>query len=180
EWGARSPTSTSALNPLVPYVVIHHTEGPPCSTRSSCIRRVKGIQDFHMDTRGWADIGYKQEKMTRSIFPRSSHGTSASSFLVGEDGNVYEGRGWSKQGAHAPNYNSRSIGISVIGNFMKIVPNPAATTALKSLIACGTRLGKIRGNYSLIGHRQTKSTECPGDALYKEITTWNHYNPKPK
>ena len=39
---------------------------------------------------GWADIGY--------------------SFLVGEDGNVYEGRGWSLAGAHCIGYNSKSIG----------------------------------------------------------------------
>lgn len=43
-----------------------------------------------MDSNGWDDIGY--------------------SFIVGEDGNVYEGRGWRRVGAHAPNYNSNSIG----------------------------------------------------------------------
>ena len=40
------------------------------------------------------------------------------SFLVGEDGSVYEGRGWDRVGAHTLNYNSRSIGISILGNFM--------------------------------------------------------------
>jgi N-acetylmuramoyl-L-alanine amidase len=50
-----------------------------------------------MDTNGWLDIGYN--------------------FVVGEDGNVYEGRGWTRVGAHAVNWNSRSIGIAVIGDF---------------------------------------------------------------
>ena len=53
-----------------------------------------------------------------------------SSFLVGEDGNVYEGRGWSKQGAHAPNFNSRSIGIAVIGNFMSEFPSSCPLPAI--------------------------------------------------
>ena len=38
----------------------------------------------------WVDIGY--------------------SFLVGEDGNIYEGRGWRASGAHCVGYNSKSIG----------------------------------------------------------------------
>jgi N-acetylmuramoyl-L-alanine amidase len=50
-----------------------------------------------MDTNGWIDIGYN--------------------FLVGEDGNIYEGRGWNNVGAHATNWNSKSIGICVIGDF---------------------------------------------------------------
>jgi N-acetylmuramoyl-L-alanine amidase len=50
-----------------------------------------------MDTNGWNDIGYN--------------------FVVGEDGNIYEGRGWSNQGAHAANWNSISIGIAIIGDF---------------------------------------------------------------
>jgi hypothetical protein len=37
--------------------------------------------------------------------------------VVGEDGNVYEGRGWDNWGAHAPAYNSKSIGICIIGDF---------------------------------------------------------------
>jgi N-acetylmuramoyl-L-alanine amidase len=38
----------------------------------------------------WDDIGYN--------------------FIVGEDGNVYEGRGWGIVGAHAPGFNSYSLG----------------------------------------------------------------------
>jgi len=81
----------------VPYVVIHHGASASCSTQSSCTSMVKSYQDQHMDVNGWSDIGYN--------------------FVVGGDGNVYEGRGWGKQGAHAPGYNSQSIGICFIGTF---------------------------------------------------------------
>jgi N-acetylmuramoyl-L-alanine amidase len=50
-----------------------------------------------MDTNGWDDIGFN--------------------FVVGEDGNVYEGRGWNAVGSHAVPYNGNSIGICVIGDF---------------------------------------------------------------
>ena len=47
----------------------------------SCSAEVKKIQDFHMGPqRNWWDIGYN--------------------FLIGEDGNIYEGRGFDAQGAH--------------------------------------------------------------------------------
>lgn len=39
---------------------------------------------------GWWDIGY--------------------SFMIGEDGNVYEGRGWDEVGAHTYGYNSVGLG----------------------------------------------------------------------
>jgi len=50
-----------------------------------------------MDNKKWSDIGYN--------------------FLVGEDGNVYEGRGWGKKGAHSIPFNNKSIGICIIGDY---------------------------------------------------------------
>ncbi|KAH9512608.1 Peptidoglycan-recognition protein SC1a [Bulinus truncatus] len=55
---------------------IHHAESSECFSQSTCAAEVRGFQNFHMDTRGWNDIGY--------------------SFLVGGDGSVFEGRGWDK------------------------------------------------------------------------------------
>lgn len=39
------------------------------------------------------------------------------SFLIGSDGQVYEGVGWHKVGTHTIGYNSKSVGIGFIGNF---------------------------------------------------------------
>lgn len=46
-----------------------------------------------------------------------SYKSSSSSFLIGNDGNVYEGAGWNKVGAHTLGYNRKSIGIAFIGDF---------------------------------------------------------------
>lgn len=40
-----------------------------------------------------------------------------SSFLIGGDGNVYEGAGWHRQGAHTLGYNKISLGIGFIGDY---------------------------------------------------------------
>ena len=90
---------------------------------------------------------------------------SKHSWIVGEDGNIYEGRGWTKVGAHAPSYNSNSIGICIVGDFSTKAPNAAAQNSVKALIACGVELGYIRAAYTLKGHRQVTATTCPGMLL---------------
>ena len=48
---------------------------------------------LHQIDRKWADIGYH--------------------FLVGENGKVYEGRGWHREAAHSTGWNNEAYGISV-------------------------------------------------------------------
>lgn len=40
-----------------------------------------------------------------------------SSFLVGQDGAIYEGVGWNVQGSHTPGYNDIALGIAFMGTF---------------------------------------------------------------
>jgi len=57
------------------------------------------------------------------------------------------------------------------------VPNAEMLNAVKALIKCGVSSGQIAKDYKLIGHRQGKTvTECPGDALFKEIQQWPHFS----
>lgn len=120
---------------------------------------MRNIQDWHMDGNGWEDIGY--------------------SFLIGEDGRVYEGRGWGTVGAHAYGYNRRSVGIAFLGTFTNGIPKSSAINAAKELISCGVRLGYVKNDYSIVGHRQTSATLCPGNDLFDEISTWRHFNSNP-
>ncbi|TGZ51232.1 Uncharacterized protein DBV15_03183 [Temnothorax longispinosus] len=164
EWKARERRCYEIM-PVrpVPYVVVHHGGTDTyCYDQESCSAIVRAYQNFHIDDHNWCDIGY--------------------SFLIGEDGNIYEGRGWDGVGAHAPGYNTQSIGICVIGNFTGRLPNAAALKALNDLIACGVSLGKIKNNYNVIGHRQAKATECPGTSFFhkyvKNLPGWTEH-PKP-
>ncbi|XP_035313651.1 peptidoglycan recognition protein 1 isoform X1 [Cricetulus griseus] len=48
-------------------------------------------------------------------------------FLIGEDGHVYEGRGWHIKGDHTgPTWNPISIGITFMGNYIPKCPAPWA------------------------------------------------------
>ncbi|KAL3871092.1 hypothetical protein ACJMK2_039112 [Sinanodonta woodiana] len=156
DWGARNPSENIGHLPGIPkYVFIHHGATPGCTTKDECMTRVRGYQTYHMESHQWPDIGY--------------------SFLVGEDGNVYEGRGWDEIGAHTLNYNSIGLGICIIGDFTDHVPNNTSLNAVKQLIACGVDNHKISTNYILHGHRDVGQTTCPGDKLYELIRVWPHY-----
>lgn len=69
-----------------------------------------------LDSNGWADIGYN--------------------FCIGDTAVVYEGRGYGRQGAHSPGFNSRSIGFCFFGNFMNILPPAAALNTAQAFIIC--------------------------------------------
>ncbi|KAK6185137.1 hypothetical protein SNE40_007433 [Patella caerulea] len=155
EWQARPTRGRSALPGPVQYVFIHHGASGDCFTPDQCAATVRRYQNYHMDSHKWDDIGY--------------------SFLVGEDGNAYEGRGWDRVGAHTLGYNTVGLGFCMIGNFMQRLPNKAALNTLKQLIACGVQNGKIQSNYTLRGHRDMGSTSCPGTTFYNLIQTWPHY-----
>uniref|UniRef100_A0A8C5QPS2 Peptidoglycan-recognition protein n=1 Tax=Leptobrachium leishanense TaxID=445787 RepID=A0A8C5QPS2_9ANUR len=155
QWGGRAATCRTAMTTPVAYVVVHHTEGTACTTQTNCIAQAKSVQNYHMNSNGWCDAGY--------------------SFMVGEDGNVYEGRGWSSVGAHAPNYNSNSIGISVFGSYTSRNPNAAAQNAVQNLISCGVSRGFIRSTYILKGHRNVTATSCPGNTFYSTVASWPRF-----
>nr|XP_042895180.1 peptidoglycan recognition protein 3 isoform X1 [Parasteatoda tepidariorum] len=150
-WGARSAKSTAMKVPVT-HVFIHHTAGATCNSKDTCSKLVRQVQNYHMDTNKWADIGY--------------------SFLVGGDGRIYEGRGWKAVGAHTYNFNSKAIGIAFMGNFDEKEPGSAMLNAARSLIDCGVQKRFITANHEIHGHRDAKCTTCPGTALYKIIQKW--------
>lgn len=160
EWNARNATDIEYINTAVNMSFVHHTAGTwECFDKATCILMVQDIQNLHMDTNGWSDIGY--------------------SFLIGEDGRVYEGRGWNVVGAHTYKYNSVAYGFCVIGNFMTRPPNDLALNTTQKIIDCGVQLEYTLPDYELFGHRDGSCTACPGDYLYAIIQTWAHYSFRP-
>ncbi|XP_049879190.1 peptidoglycan-recognition protein LB-like [Pectinophora gossypiella] len=158
QWGAQPARGFTNLNTPVPLVVIHHSSVPgACFNQNACSQAMRSMQNTHQNVNGWVDIGYN--------------------FAVGSDGLVYEGRGWNRVGAHAAPHNSNSIGIVLIGHWVSATPPALQLQTTQRLIALGVRLGFIRPQYSLIGHRQVSATECPGQALFNQISRWPNFTP---
>jgi hypothetical protein len=59
QWGARKPKDRTYQDPRsVREVFLHYSESPSASTFEAQRKAMQGLQDFHMDGRGWSDIAY--------------------------------------------------------------------------------------------------------------------------
>ncbi|XP_028911696.1 peptidoglycan recognition protein 3-like [Ornithorhynchus anatinus] len=156
DWGAKgSMANCRKLDRPAKYVIIIHTAGQPCTELDSCKELVRGIQDFHVNGRKFCDVGYN--------------------FLVGEDGNVYEGVGWDTEGAHTYGYNDIALGVAFLGLFEDKPPNAAALMAAQRLIRCSVDRDYLDPNYLLVAHSDVINSISPGRATHDIIKTWPHF-----
>lgn len=82
------------VNRKIDYVVLH------CAATSLSHDDhidIEDIRDWHVNGNGWRDVGYH--------------------YVIDRKGNIQEGRNLNTIGAHVRGYNSRSIGICLIGGF---------------------------------------------------------------
>ncbi|MFP5335925.1 MAG: cell wall-binding repeat-containing protein, partial [Actinomycetes bacterium] len=162
EWGVDSSTEVSCSSPrtadTMRGIVLHHTAGSNDYTREQAPGIVRGIHRYHTVSQGWCDVGYN--------------------FLVDKYGTVYEGRrgGITNQvrGAHAGDalVNRWTTGISMMGNFETASVPTTLKDAVVRLSAWRLWLfGRQAEDTMLIddvsyqrisGHRDFKSTVCPG------------------
>ncbi|KYO48995.1 peptidoglycan recognition protein 4 [Alligator mississippiensis] len=156
KWGSRPAKCAAPLSKVPPgNVIIIHTSGSACHTQPECSELLRNIQVFHRDMKEWCDISYN--------------------FLIGEDGNVYEGRGWLLEGAHTYGYNDLSLGIAFIGNFTERSPNEAAWKTLKNLLTYAVQSGYLASDYLLMAHSDVSNTISPGKLIRETIKMWPHY-----
>jgi len=155
-WGARGTRCTSG-DSSKNKIAIHHTVSPADGDPGV---RLRGIQAYHMDSRGWCDVGYH--------------------FLVTVDGQVWEGRPMNLLGAHVGGHNTGNIGVSFVGcfhtsscgSFPPNVPPDAMIGGAGSAVRTLADLHGISINSSTVkGHRDHAgaSTSCPGDHLHSRL-----------
>jgi hypothetical protein len=149
DWGARAPRCASGSQTPT-RATIHHTVTPTNDSMSPQAR-LRQIQAFHMNTRGWCDIGYN--------------------YLMSRDGRVWRARGAQTVGAHVANANTGNVGISVMGTYTSTAPTETQMcSAAKLLRRLNMDFSGIALNRTDVkGHRQFGGTVCPGDALYSRI-----------
>jgi len=140
EWGARSPKGVTTISNSN-GMFVHYTADPAPSGVDAEKSTVKAIQNFHMDGRGWRDIAY--------------------SWLVGQSGKIYEGRGWGVAGGHTAGYNSSSHAVCWLGG-PDNVPTQAALQSINVVIA--EHNARFGAGY-VKGHGEVNSTSCPGSRL---------------
>ncbi|MFD7972456.1 N-acetylmuramoyl-L-alanine amidase [Streptomyces clavifer] len=177
-WGADESIRERAFayTTTVKAAFIHHSATGNNYTCSQAPSVLRSIYRYHVKSSGWRDFGYN--------------------FAVDKCGNIYEGRagGVTKPvlGAHTLGFNSKSMGIAVLGTYSAKNPPAAAVTAIAkltawklglfgrnpkskvTLVSGGSGKYKKGANVKLnviSGHRDGFATECPGSRLYKKLGT---------
>jgi hypothetical protein len=154
-WGARAPKNTT---PLVASeqkgVCLHYSasEADRVAVHSDCAGRVRAIQNFHLDSRGWADIAY--------------------SYLVCGHGFRFAGRGLgirtAAQGTNAGNDGYHAVCFLGFDREGRADVTPEAKRAIADCIA------SVRDRYpkatAVRPHSAFHATACPGDELRAWIT----------
>lgn len=174
EWGAdESIVTTPKDYARTEKFIIHHTASsklvPDSDGSGEYKSMVKNIFLYHINGKGWYDIGYN--------------------YVVDPNGNIYEGRvgGNGIVGVHAGGSNTGSVGISVIGTYGGNVKGEYTShpltqkiiTSLEKLIGWVTANNNMNLNKTsefhgknidgVVGHRDVGATNCPGDNLHQKL-----------
>lgn len=148
-WGARYGRGGTNITPGDGGVAVHYEGGGKLTghAHTTCAARVRGIEDFHVNTRGWAGIAY--------------------SYLVCEHGIVFEGRGLGHRtaanGTTAGNQDYYAV-CALIGDLDET--SDVLLTAVRDAIDYMRAHGAGR---DIEPHRHFLSTSCPGSRLNKWV-----------
>ena len=129
-------------------IIVHCTATPEGRAHT-----VKDVDAWHRQ-RGFNGIGYH--------------------YLIGLNGEVWEGRPIEKAGAHTEGYNSSSIGIAYVGGMDKEMKNPkdTRTQAQKDSLAKLLKELVIKfPNAEIFGHRDFAKKACPSFDARNEYKT---------
>lgn len=94
-------------------------------------------------------------------------------FIIFPSGRLYEGHSIGRVGAHTAGRNSVSAGIALAGNFETNLVTDEQVATIAWLLNHGIDKGWWTENKLDGGHRDTKSTACPGRHGYSAISTIN-------
>lgn len=133
-------------------VYIHHFNSgiTPPQTVADSLARVVNADRYHGATQGWGGIGY--------------------SWMVDDAGNIFEGRGWFRTGAHTYGFNSKGYAICWLGDSYVSRPTQAALAATAAVVRAGVNAGALVANPAIVAHRdRVPDTSCPGDVLYGQL-----------
>lgn len=156
EWSSQKINKNiPKLKHPVQHIIICHTVGRFCESFDSCSFVLRWMQNRSLHELHQPDLPYN--------------------FLVGGDGNIYEGRGWNYQ--NQLRFRENSIAIAFIGNYVFydfLTENMINATNV--LLNSGVEKGLLKEHYLLVPQNHTSLTMSPGENIYKKIKTWKHFS----
>lgn len=148
EWGARYDNGAGAAPLPASEVWLHHSvtsaaDGPTI---------IKSIEQIGEDRFG-SGISY--------------------TWLVTYDGSIYEGHSPNRLGTHTGGRNNIARAICLVGNYDNYPPSDAQMDSVAWLLRTAHANGWIQQPRLNGGHRDLKSTACPGQYAYSKIAEMN-------
>jgi hypothetical protein len=159
-WGARRPKyGYSSIRETAQGNTAHY-EGPRMGAfpHTSCATKVRGIQNFHMDSRGWNDVAYNS--------------------IVCPHGYIYECRWYGARGGA----NGTSTGNKLSYAHCALIGEGDLVTADLKMGMTNVRryFESLGSGTKQWGHRDWKATACPGEPLYDWVKSgWGFNTPTP-
>jgi hypothetical protein len=148
-WGARPPKDRTPLDRSAQEgTAVHYTgaDADEQADHANCAARVRGIQSYHMDTKGWADIAYSD--------------------VVCKHGYVFMGRDLGiRTAANGTDHgNTAYHAVCFLGDDSANrddVTDPGRQAIKWAVDRCNTWAGV----HGVQPHSYFKATDCPGDQL---------------
>nr|AMR36560.1 peptidoglycan-recognition protein [Bombyx mori] len=156
-WQARWANNTQRTTAFDPIrlVIIQHTVTPDCFTFVACVAALRNLQSYFLINLHY-DIPYN--------------------FMIGNDGRVYEGRGWGMVGAHTFMYNRCTLGLGFVGNYDRHTQvSKLQIERMKLLLEKGVREGFLDPNYHIVAASDIQNTDSPGSNLYNALKKLDHF-----
>lgn len=180
QWGAdesiRPPGCGPTYSSTITAGFVHHTVNSNTYSASDSPALVRAIYAFHVQGRGWCDLGYQ--------------------FLVDRFGTIFEGRAGGVDrpviGAQAGGFNTNTFGVAGMGDFTSVIPSSTMMDGISRIVGWklsindrdpyGTTILTSAGGDStpypvgaqvtvkvISGHRDVDYTGCPGDTFYPRL-----------
>ena len=149
-WGARRPRTITAQHLTADSILFfHYSEGRGAGIENLAQQSaaIRGIQNFHMDARGWSDIAYTwlicqpygKLRLARLFMGRGPHAVPAAQL----------------------GHNTGNVACCILA-----APGEPLKKSTKRLMI---RLAKQHPGRYIAGHRDGGDTDCPGDLIYREL-----------
>ena len=131
----------------VTEIILHCADTrPDWMAGQSLADKVAEIRRWHVEQRGWRDIGYHR--------------------IVDRDGAVASGRRETEIGAHVESHNRGTLGICLLGGYGASANDPFAKNFTTAQAAAAKRLiAQIKGRtviQKVSGHNDYAAKACPG------------------
>lgn len=154
-WGAKPNKTKFSKLGEVKGLVVHWSAYPVAVGNQAEMDQCKTIQRLHQEDRGWNDVAYN--------------------FLVGDTGQIYEGRGFGNRSAaqggnsrQEINYNNKHyVAVCWLGG-----SKPTDQPSAEARAAISWLYEQVGGE--LRPHSSFKQTDCPGDAWRQWIIEKNN------